>query len=253
MVKNVELTTSVKNITFKSETFHHTQLASVDESTMSAGWRDFDECYSMVNMVKECGKLIGRPGSDVNNEEFMDGKNLSSKSETLHDTQSACVDECTESAGQIDGWSMLNTSTECENKLSGFGKLIGHYLHPKPVLSVLFLNRHFLMWFLQLRMLKSDSTQFNTATSTATWELSGKQVTEESLLNHPHQRGSLSVIDMSKDLYKTHSFTAEVSLKAISVTQIICTSTHMSPLTFQSTLPNFAQPLQLWSCLIVDY
>uniref|UniRef100_A0A7N0UGT5 Uncharacterized protein n=1 Tax=Kalanchoe fedtschenkoi TaxID=63787 RepID=A0A7N0UGT5_KALFE len=141
IINNKELMTSDKNVTSKSETFRHKQSASVDESTKSAGWRDFDECYSMANMVKECGKLIGRPGSDVNNEEFMDGKNLSSKSETLHHTQSARVDECTESAGQIDGWSMLNTGTECENKLSGFGKLIGHYLHPKPVLSVLFCSK----------------------------------------------------------------------------------------------------------------
>lgn len=113
----------------------------------SYGPRTLDGQFSKLSTVTEnessCfEKFSELPEWDmVTDEEFlMCEKMASSMIKGLNHKQSKSVHDSNESKGcqALDGnKSMLITATEPDHKLSGFGKLIGLYEHPKPVLSVL--------------------------------------------------------------------------------------------------------------------
>ncbi|CAM8921014.1 unnamed protein product [Rhodiola kirilowii] len=148
-----ELLGSKKNVSFKSQTSHNKQSASVDDSNMSGGPRALVRNYSKQSMVKEheskssgFGKRIELPSLDMVNsaKPATSEKNESSEIGRLYHRQSASVADSNKSAGHkaFDGYNLMsNMNTERDNKLSGFGKLVGLYAHPTPVLSVLLCSK----------------------------------------------------------------------------------------------------------------
>lgn len=143
-----ELLTRGENLASTSQRLHHKQPASGDDSSTSTGVRTFDGHYSKLSTVAEnenwsscLEKLDEFPFSDFTDEELLMCDEIErSVIETLRHKQLTSVHDSKKRTGcnAFDGnKSMQITATEPDNKLRGFGKLIGQYAHPKPVLSML--------------------------------------------------------------------------------------------------------------------